>query len=247
MIELGAARRRPGQHHLHRRGRRRHRLRRGRPDRRRLGRRRPRRGPAPGLGGGPRVRHHADPRALPRVEPVPAAAAPPQAAARCGSSLAVARGRARRARRGGRRSARLWVMQQYYVGVDADQVTIFQGVRGDVLGVPLHEVVEHTDLAVDRPHRDRAAASVTDGIIAADGPRRRPPWCHGWLRAMLPPCPRHPRPPPRPPAPRRRPRPRPPRRAGPAPARPRPPPPPNTTPLPQAPRPSRAVTCRPVG
>ena len=42
----GAARRRPGQHHLHRRRRRRHRLRRGRPDRRRLGRRRPRRGPA---------------------------------------------------------------------------------------------------------------------------------------------------------------------------------------------------------
>ena len=64
--------------------------------------------------------------------------------------------------------ARLWVMQQYYVGVDADQVTIFQGVRGEVLGVPLHEVVEHTDITVDQlTETDRNR--VSDGIIAADG------------------------------------------------------------------------------
>ena len=50
--------------------------------------------------------------------------------------------------------ARLWVMQQYYVGLDGNQVTIFQGVRGQVLGVPLHEVVEHTD-SPSTAHRDR--------------------------------------------------------------------------------------------
>ena len=64
--------------------------------------------------------------------------------------------------------ARLWVMQQYYVGVDADQVTIFQGVRGEVLGVPLHNVVEHTDITLDQlTESDRNM--VSDGIIAAEG------------------------------------------------------------------------------
>ena len=41
-------------------------------------------------------------------------------------------------------------MEQYYIGVDGDQVTIFQGVRGDVLGLPLHDVVERTDLNIDQ-------------------------------------------------------------------------------------------------
>ena len=59
-------------------------------------------------------------------------------------------------------------MQQYYVGVDADQVTIFQGVRGEVLGVPLHNVVEHTDITLDQlTESDRNM--VSDGIIAAEG------------------------------------------------------------------------------
>ncbi len=64
--------------------------------------------------------------------------------------------------------ARLWVLQNYYVGVDGTQVTIFQGVRGAVLGLPLHEVAEHTDITVDDlTASDRGA--VDDGILATDG------------------------------------------------------------------------------
>ena len=33
---------------------------------------------------------------------------------------------------------RMWVSQQYYVGVEGEEVVIYQGVRGEVLGVPLH-------------------------------------------------------------------------------------------------------------
>lgn len=64
--------------------------------------------------------------------------------------------------------ARLWVLQNYYVGADGTQVTIFQGVRGAVLGLPLHEVAEHTDITVDDlTASDRNA--VDDGILATDG------------------------------------------------------------------------------
>ncbi len=44
---------------------------------------------------------------------------------------------------------RLWISQQYYVGVAGDQVVIYQGVRGDVLGVQLQDVAEQTGLKVD--------------------------------------------------------------------------------------------------
>src|SRR6185437_2087975 len=65
-------------------------------------------------------------RALPRVEPAPVATAPRKrptlriiaAVASVVLVLAAAGG-----------LARLWVMQQYYVGLDTDQVTIFQGDR----------------------------------------------------------------------------------------------------------------------
>jgi hypothetical protein len=64
--------------------------------------------------------------------------------------------------------ARMWVMQQYYVGADAEQVVIFQGVRGDVLGVPLYSVAERTDIALDDlPETERS--QVRDGIITDDG------------------------------------------------------------------------------
>ncbi|MDL5154782.1 PP2C family protein-serine/threonine phosphatase [Actinomycetospora termitidis] len=43
---------------------------------------------------------------------------------------------------------RLWISQQYYVGVAGDQVVIYQGVRGDVLGVQLQDVSEQTGLKV---------------------------------------------------------------------------------------------------
>ncbi|MCD2193219.1 protein phosphatase 2C domain-containing protein [Actinomycetospora endophytica] len=43
---------------------------------------------------------------------------------------------------------RLWISQQYYVGVSGEQVVIYQGVRGDVLGVQLQDVAEQTGLQV---------------------------------------------------------------------------------------------------
>jgi len=104
-------------------------------------------------------------RALPRIEPVPAAAAPRKRStlrvlAAIGAVVLVL------AAAGG--LARLWVMQQYYVGVDADQVTIFQGVRGAVLGLPLHEVVEHSDFTInDLTESDLSA--VTNGIVSTNG------------------------------------------------------------------------------
>ena len=77
-----AARRRPGQHHLHRRGRRRRRLRRRRADRRRRRGRRARRRPTAGLGGRPRVGGHPDPhRPDPRGAGRPRAGGPARQAA----------------------------------------------------------------------------------------------------------------------------------------------------------------------
>ena len=62
----------------------------------------------------------------------------------------------------------MWVMQQYYVGAEAQEVVIFQGVRGDVLGVPLHSVAERTDIALDDlPQTERS--QVRDGIVTDDG------------------------------------------------------------------------------
>ncbi|HEY2206323.1 MAG TPA: PP2C family serine/threonine-protein phosphatase [Pseudonocardia sp.] len=94
--------------------------------------------------------------------------------------------------------ARLWVMQQYYVGVHDKELAIYQGVRGNVLGIPLQSLREGscptgvadctalrlTDL------QETARSAVRDGIISGDGldgaraTVRR-------LRAdeMLPPCP----------------------------------------------------------
>ncbi|GAA2557686.1 PP2C family protein-serine/threonine phosphatase [Pseudonocardia hydrocarbonoxydans] len=67
---------------------------------------------------------------------------------------------------GGGLLATVWVLQQYYVGADADRVTIFQGVQGEVLGVPLHTVAERTDIALDDlPESDRSL--VRGGIDAA--------------------------------------------------------------------------------
>ncbi len=124
-------------------------------------------------------------RALPRVASAPVAAAPRKrrglrviaAAAAVVLVLAAAGG-----------LARLWVMQQYYVGVDGNQVTIFQGVRGQVLGVPLHDVVEHTDITVDAlTESDRNA--VDDGIIAADGLDGAQSLVQRLRDRMLKPCP----------------------------------------------------------
>ncbi|WP_181781813.1 PP2C family protein-serine/threonine phosphatase [Pseudonocardia pini] len=64
--------------------------------------------------------------------------------------------------------ARSWVMQQYYVGTDAEQVVIYQGVRGSVLGVPLQTVAERSDIVLSDLPED-ARNSVRTGIPASEG------------------------------------------------------------------------------
>ncbi len=72
---------------------------------------------------------------------------------------------------------RMWVMQQYYVGAQDDQVVIFQGVGGSVLGVPLHSRFEGscrpaavgcTEIAVT-DLQETARSAVRDGIPANEG------------------------------------------------------------------------------
>jgi serine/threonine protein phosphatase PrpC len=89
---------------------------------------------------------------------------------------------------GGAVLARMWVLQQYYVGADAEQVVIFQGVRGEVLGLPLHQVAERSDIALsDLPETERS--QVRDGIITTNGLEG----AHGLVdklrTRMLAPCP----------------------------------------------------------
>jgi hypothetical protein len=88
---------------------------------------------------------------------------------------------------GGGALARLWVLQQYYVGADAEQVAIFQGVRGDVLGIPLHQVAERTDVAVlSLPETDRSA--LADGIMSSAGIDGARSVVDRLRNRMLPPC-----------------------------------------------------------
>ena len=67
-----------------------------------------------------------------------------------------------------------WSQNQWYIGVSDGAVTIFQGVEVDTPVIPLHRVVERTDLMIDRlpqfehdqvtggiPAEDRAAAEQT--------------------------------------------------------------------------------------
>ncbi len=178
-------------------------------------------------------------RALPRIEPVPPAAAtrgrPGLKIAAVVLGVLIVLGAAGAL-------ARLWVMQQYYVGANDSQVAIFQGVRGNVLGLPLHQLAETTDLTLDElTESDRNA--VGDGIIAADGLEGARRLVSRLRDRMLKPCPvisatttpAAPKPP----------------AAVPNPAQPaapgaaQPSPTPGTTPLPQASA-IPGVTCRPV-
>jgi protein phosphatase len=89
---------------------------------------------------------------------------------------------------GGGALARLWVLQQYFVGVESDQVAIFQGVRGDVLGIPLHQVAEETDVALqDLPESERSL--IRDGITSNDGIEGARSVVERLRNRMLPPCP----------------------------------------------------------
>jgi serine/threonine protein phosphatase PrpC len=96
---------------------------------------------------------------------------------------------------GGGVLARMWVMAQYYVSADGEQVTIFQGVRGEVLGVPLQSVAERTDIALtDLPETERS--QVRDGIPTDNGLAGAQGVVERLRARMLKPCP-----PPQPPQP----------------------------------------------
>ncbi|MEO6204663.1 MAG: hypothetical protein ABIO67_04675 [Mycobacteriales bacterium] len=60
-----------------------------------------------------------------------------------------------------------YIRTQYYVGADADQVAIFRGVSGSVVGVDLSSVATRSDLNVDRLG-ELDAARVEKGIVAKD-------------------------------------------------------------------------------
>jgi serine/threonine protein phosphatase PrpC len=175
---------------------------------------------------------------------VPTAQAPAKARPRLGLKLAVALLAALAVLVGGGALARVWVLQQYFVGLDAEHVVIFQGVRGEALGIPLHRVAERSDIALtDLPETERS--QVTDGINTSDGldDARR---LVDRLRAMmLEPCPTTPpavpsvAPPIEPVVPAPDPA------VVPPPVDPALPPPVDTTPLPTVP-PEPGTTCRPV-
>jgi PPM family protein phosphatase len=133
--------------------------------------------------------------------------------------------------------ARMWVMQQYYVGADGEQVAIFQGVRGDVLGLPLSSVAERTDIGLDDlPQTERS--QVRDGIITDNGLSGAHQLVERLRGRMLEPCPLpQSSEPVQPPA-------QPPAQPGVEPTV-QPPPPVDTTPLP-TPEPVPGTTCRSV-
>jgi protein phosphatase len=90
---------------------------------------------------------------------------------------------------GGGVLARMWVLQQYYVGANDDHVAIFQGVRGSVVGLPLQHLVEQTDIALtDLPEATRN--TVRDGILVTEGGLAGAQGKVARLRGnMLAPCP----------------------------------------------------------
>jgi PPM family protein phosphatase len=133
---------------------------------------------------------------------------------------------------GGGLLARMWVMAQYYVSADGEQVAIFQGVGGEVLGVALQSVAERTDVALtDLPETERS--QVRDGITTDNGLAGARGVVDRLRARMLEPCP--PPQPPQPPPPVVDP-------AVPVPGIP----PVDTTPLP-TPAPEPGTTCRSVG
>jgi PPM family protein phosphatase len=84
--------------------------------------------------------------------------------------------------------ARLWVMQQYYVGVNGDQVAIYQGVRGSVLGLPLQRLREGSEIKV-QDLQETARSAVRDGIISGNGLADAHATVDRLRHELLPPCP----------------------------------------------------------
>lgn len=84
--------------------------------------------------------------------------------------------------------ARAWVLQQYYVSADGEQVAIFQGVRGEVLGLPLQTIAQRTDIALtDLPESDRS--QVRNGIDSGSGLSGAEGVVERLRGKMLEPCP----------------------------------------------------------
>ena len=142
--------------------------------------------PPPDFRRGPRVGHHLDPDGT---------AARAAGRPRTGRPLPRPAADAGRHRRrfavlaGGGVLARMWVLQQYYVGANDDHVAIFQGVRGSVVGLPLQHLVEQTDIALtDLPEATRN--TVRDGILVTQGGLAGAQGKVALLRgSMLAPCP----------------------------------------------------------
>ena len=95
--------------------------------------------------------------------------------------------------------ARLWVLQQYYVGLSGEQVTIFQGVRGSVLGIPLQKEAESTcprgaagvgctELRLN-DLQETARTALKDGIISGNGLPGARAVVNELRRQLLPQCP----------------------------------------------------------
>ncbi len=89
---------------------------------------------------------------------------------------------------GGGLLARVWMSQQYFVGANSNQVAIFQGIRGDVLGLPLHHVAEQTTIGLDDLPQT-ARSQVGDGIITGDGLAGARGLVERLRDGMLEPCP----------------------------------------------------------
>jgi hypothetical protein len=82
---------------------------------------------------------------------------------------------------------RVWVTQQYYVGADGDQVVIFNGVRGSLLGLSLQEVAERPGFALaDLPEAVRS--QVREGIVSNDGLESARVLIDRLRERRLPPC-----------------------------------------------------------
>ena len=169
----GAARRRPGQHHLHRRRRRRHRLRRGRPDRRRVdGRRqrgRPRR-PDSAAARASATTHDPTRTAAHRAGPGRAGAAEPS---RLRVGVAIVR------------SCSCVLVGGRHAGPALGHAAVLRRRRRrpgrDLPGRPRRGARDPaarrrpsapTSPSTDLPETERS--QVRDGIIASDGPRRAP-------------------------------------------------------------------------
>jgi protein phosphatase len=61
---------------------------------------------------------------------------------------------------------RAYVNDQWYVGVEEDQVAVFQGIPATVGGFDLHHVVQRTDLSATSAEQLAVWSSLSDGVTA---------------------------------------------------------------------------------